>query len=247
MSDRSLLAFVLDRRPSRENDLMVVLLLDDGTRTTVYAPGAQRSRHRYMAGLNPLSLYRIGLTDSPRGPRLDDARIERTWPGLAQSLPRHTAALTATGIARSLADHTATDRAMFLLLGELYSACETITEASLSAAALVRFTFDCLDHTGHSLALDHCVRCLRLAPENSRVTVDPRSGGVVCRHCGGGPLELSAADRTSLRAVRTGDFSRWQPSMLDTLSRLIEGISPDASAVIFHSIPVFSLPTIKRP
>lgn len=239
MSEQRVLAFILDRRPVREHDLRVVLLLDDGARVEALAPGAQNSRRRFMSGLSPLSLYRVGITPSAKGLRLDDAQVERAWPGLLLSLPRQTAAITATGVARALAEPASADRTVFLLLGELYAQAESLPEPTRAGAALVRFVFECLAHTGHAIAFDRCVRCGTPAPDNARVTLDPLAGGVVCRGCGGGPFAMSASERADLRAVIAGELSRWSPSMLRATARLIEGVSGDAAAMLLRAAPVF--------
>ncbi|MDB4929979.1 MAG: recombination and repair protein RecO [Myxococcaceae bacterium] len=232
MTEHSARAFVLDRRPHREQDLRVTLLTEHGARVDPIALNGQRSTRRFMGGLTPLALYRVRYTVSARGARLDEAVVDRVWPALARGLRSQTAALAATGIVRAVAEPTPHDGALFLLLGELYTAAAASDDRDALAARLVRFAFEVLDHTGHAIALDRCVRCDAPAPDNARVTLDPHLGGLVCRQCGGGPYAMSAADRADLRAVRAGDYARGRAEMLRWTARIIEGVSVDAAGSI---------------
>lgn len=229
MTELSARAFVLDRRPHREHDLRVTLLTEHGARVDAVALGGQRSKQRFMGALTPLALYRVRYTATPKATRLDEAVVDRVWPSLARSLRAQTAALAATGIARALAEPVPHDGALFLLLGELYTAAAEDDGRDALAARLVRYAFEALDHTGHAVALDRCVRCDTPAPDNARVTLDPHAGGVVCRSCGGGPYAMSAADRADLRAVRAGSIERGRAEMLRWAARIIEGVSVDAA------------------
>jgi DNA repair protein RecO (recombination protein O) len=58
---------------------------------------------------------------------------------------------------------------------------------------------------GWGLELDQCVRCGRRCPAQARATVDLRAGGVVCRHCGGGGIELVARQRLGMMRALSGD------------------------------------------
>lgn len=232
MTEHAARAFVLDRRPHREQDLRVTLLTEHGARVDALALNAQRSTRRFMGALTPLALYRVRYTATARATRLDEAAVEQVWPALARALRSQTAALAATGIARAVAEPAPHDAALFLLLGELYTAAAASDARDELAARLVRFTFEVLDHTGHAIALDRCVRCDTPAPDEARVTIDPHQGGVVCRGCGGGPYAMSAADRADLRAVRAGELSRGRAEMLRWTARIVEGVSVDAAGSI---------------
>ncbi len=239
MSTRSARGFVLDRRPFREHDLRAELLLDDGDRLDVLCPSGQRSKQRYAGGLTPLALHHFNLTANARGTRLDDARIERAWPALLADLTRQTAALAATGFVRETVGPSPGDGTVFLLLGELY---EHLATGAPAAPRLVRFVWEVLDHGGHLPALDRCVRCQSPAPEGALVTVDPPAGGVVCRSCGGGPYRLRASDRSAIRAVAHGDFTRWEPTLMSVFVRVIEGASPEGAALLARADEVFRRP-----
>jgi len=163
-------AFVLDRRPHREQDLRVTLLTEHGARVDAVALNAQRSKRRFMGALSPLVLYRVRYSTTPKATRLDEAQVEQVWPGLSRALRSQTAALAATGIVRAVAEPTPHDGALFLLLGELYTAAAASDDRDALAGRLVRFAFEVLDHTGHAIALDRCVRCDTPAPDGARVT-----------------------------------------------------------------------------
>ncbi len=221
MSGATSLAFVLARRPFREHDLQVTLLREDGCRMEAFAPSGQRSRQRYGASLSTLVLYRIGWTSGRAGPRLDDARPERAWPGLLLTLARQTAAQCGTAVALGLAEPIATDPALFTLLHGLYDHLAEDTLPGAPAALLARFVLEALDVTGHAPALDRCARCETPAPPASAVTLDPAAGGVVCRGCGGGRYRLSAPDRADLLSLLGGDLGRGGATSLQVATVLL--------------------------
>lgn len=232
MTEHLARAFVLDRRPHREQDLRVTLLTEHGARVDAVALNAQRSKRRFMGALSPLVLYRVRYSTTPKATRLDEAQVEQVWPGLSRALRSQTAALAATGIVRAVAEPAPHDGALFLLLGELYTAAAASDDRDALAGRLVRFAFEVLDHTGHAIALDRCVRCDTPAPDGARVTVDPHAGGIVCRGCGGGTYAMSAADRADLRSVLAGDYAIGRAEMLRWAARIIEGVSVDAAGSI---------------
>lgn len=231
---------VLARRPLREHDLRVTLLLDDGCRIEVLAPSGQQSRQRYAAGLSLLVLYRCGLTTGRKGVRLDDAAVDRAWPALLSDLRWQTVAAAATGVAEELAEPVPHDAGLFLLLVELYDAVSRETDPARSGARLVRFTLEALGYGGHGLALDRCVRCDNPAPEASLVTVDPSSGGIVCRACGGGSYRLQAADRAALRAVLTGQLDAYRPGLVQIIAALTASVAPRSSEILDRAAPFFA-------
>ncbi len=223
--------FVLARRPLGDHHLRVTLLLDDGSRLSVLAPSGQNSRERFSAGLSSLALYNLRITVTPRGARLDSARIHRAWPRLLTELRRQSASVAATGIADELSEPSPHDAGLFLLLGELYETLARI-DSPPPAAVLVRFALEALAHAGHGLALDRCVRCDRPCPESALVTVDPSSGGVVCQPCGGGPYRLSSTDRSALRALLAGALQLYRPGLVLVTGALIAGFAPRSSGVL---------------
>jgi DNA repair protein RecO (recombination protein O) len=245
VSERSARGFVLDRRPFREHDLRVDVLLDDGDRAELLCPSGQRSRVRYAGGLTPLVLHTLAITPTARGLRLDEARIERTWAPLHADLTRQTAALAATGLLREVAHSAPGDRTAFLLLGELYDELAALPPAQ-GPARLLRFVMEALAHAGHAPVLDRCVRCQTPAPEDRAVTLEPAAGGVVCRGCGGGRFRLSAGDRADLRAVLGGDLARYTPGMVATLATLIEGVAPLTAPALARAAEVFDRPGTPR-
>ncbi len=232
MTEHRARAFVLDRRPHRENDLRVVLLTEHGARVEAFALGAQRSRQRFVGGLSPLALYAVRYSTTARATRLDEAVVERVWPSISRGLRSQSSALAATGVARALAEPAPHDAALFLLLGELYGIAAESDDADLLGGRLARFTLEALAHSGHALVFDRCVRCDAPAPDTARVTVDPVAGGVVCRSCGGGPLTFTSAQRKTLRAVIAGDLDGAKGSLVRTVSRLVEGVSVDAAGTL---------------
>ena len=225
--------FVLWRRERGEADLVLELLLDDGSFHRAIAPSGVRSSRRYAGGLSAFTLYRFtfGRARGAGFVRIDEAVVERAWPALLTDLRRTAAAGVVCAIARDLVRDGAVDEALF---ARVASAMEALSNADIVTAGgvLVWFGMASMARSGEGIVLDTCVRCGRSAPDGASVQLSPRAGGVVCAACGGGVTTLRAAERRAWRRVAGGDVSAFDPAMLQWLLGMLEERLPRASEVL---------------
>lgn len=237
MNDDRGRGFVLARQERGENDLWTTLLLDDGRMLRALGKGAARSSRRFTAGLSPFVLYRFSFSRARGGGvRLEEASAERVYPNLLTALCRTAAASAASAIARDLGGEVALDEGLYPLYEALLERLER-ADAAGAGGALVRFTFEAFERSGHPIVLKACVRCGRAVPDNAMVRVNPAAGGVVCSACGGGSLTLRAAERRALCTTAAGDAAAFGPMMLHWLARLIEPNAPRASEALERVTP----------
>jgi DNA repair protein RecO (recombination protein O) len=225
--------FVVARREQGETDLFLELLLDDGRLARAVAKGGARSSRRFSAGLSPFTLYRFAFGRSPSrsSERLDEASVERAYPGVLADLRRAAAAGAASVLARDVGGELAFDPRLFELYATLLDALEP-ADARQAGAALVRFAFGVCEHAGHPPVLDACSRCGREAPERALVHVNPAAGGVVCGACGGGPFTLRASDRRALHSVLGGDEAGFTRGMFHQVAWLVGSHAPRGAEAI---------------
>lgn len=232
--------FILARAVQREQDLSLKLLLEDGGCLTAVAHNGLASKKRFAAGLSPLALYAFTLTPTRKGHRLDEATVDEPFVPLLTDLFRQTAALAATGLCDEISVPEPGDRELFLLLAEVYGALSR--EPRERAPALtVRFFLEALHQAGHGIVLDRCVRCDTPVPDTALTTVDPSSGGVVCRRCGGAAFRLSALDRAAVRAVMAGDLGAMRKGLVRVTAALVSGFAPRSADALGHAADIFTM------
>jgi DNA repair protein RecO (recombination protein O) len=229
--------FVVSRRERGETDLLLELLLEDGSVTRAIAKGAARSVKRFAGGLSPFTRYRFlfGAGRDGQLARIDEAVVERAHPGLLSDLRRTAAAGGASAVVRGLAADAGGEAALFELYAETLEALDH-ADGAQAGTALARFAVAALVRAGHPVVLDRCVRCGREAPDNARVTVSPVAGGVVCGRCGSGPLALSSVERRRLRATLAGDASAFGPEVLTWVASLVRAHAERAADVLDAAI-----------
>ena len=225
--------FVLSRRERGEADLVLELLLEDGSFRRAIAPSGVRSTRRYAGGLSPFTLYRFafGRAKGAGFVRVDEAVVVRAWPSLLGDLRRTAAAGAITALAREHVEEGAGDEGAF---DRLFHAFETLTDADARASGgvLTAFALASLAAAGEPLVSNACVRCGRNAPDEASVTLSARAGGVVCAACGGGPTLVRAGERRALARVRDGDASAFDPRQLDWVADVIEAKGWRAGGVL---------------
>jgi DNA repair protein RecO (recombination protein O) len=215
--------FVLSRRERGEADLVLELLLDDGSFRRAVAPSGARSSKRFAGGLSPFTLYRFtfGRAKGAGFVRVDEAVVADAWPGILGDLRRTAAAGVVCALARELVGEGTSDESVFTRVNRAFDALAT-ADARAAGGVMVAFAMGMLEAAGEPVMLDACARCGRAAPENASVTISPRSGGVVCAACGGGPTLVKAAARRAWRAVGAGDAAQFESQQLTWMLELID-------------------------
>jgi len=236
--------FIVARSEHGETDLVVSILLEDGSVRRAMAKGARKSTRRFAAGLSAFVRYRVvfGRPPARQGanafPRLDEATVVRAYAGVLDDLRRTSAAGFASVLSSDLAREVSHDAGLFALFVEHMGRIEH-ADGVACGGATVRFALRALEHAGFPIALDACVRCGKPAPDNALVHVRAAEGGIVCAKCSGtsgggarsGEATLRAADRRALRRVQTdGADAAFEPWMLTWLVPIVGAHAPHAAA-----------------
>lgn len=237
--------FVLSRRERGEADLVLELILEDGSFQRAIAPWGARSSRRYAAGLSAFTLYRFtfGRARGAGFVRVDEAAVDRAWPTLLADLRRTAAAGVLCAITRESVREEAPAIGMFERLAQGFAALAD-ADAARAGAVMVWFTMAALAASGEAIVLDSCVRCGKSAPDGASVQLAPMAGGIVCAACGGGPVSLHAADRRALRRVSSGELDVFVPAMLGWVLAMSDWRLGRAADVLRGAVGYWKVPTV---
>lgn len=199
-------ALLLRRVPYRESDVVVTLFTEQAGALSAVARAARRSKRRF-AGLEPMHLLRAEFDVIPQRElaTLLEVRVERPRLTLTSHLDRMSAAGQALRWVRRAAPQREAEPRLWIEINALLDALDTsspdlMVEALLGAAGL-----RLLEGAGWGLDLSRCVRCDRPCPDRARAGIDVVAGGLVCRACGGGGVQVTARQRRCLQQALAGD------------------------------------------
>jgi DNA repair protein RecO (recombination protein O) len=208
-------------------DRVITLLTERFGKAAFIARAARRSKKRFGAALQPLSLLSVQIGPG-RGALglLMQAEVTRAFPRVLGDLARMHAGFAALELLRELSPEHEPDPAVFATAVALLDALEQGRADSQST--LLCFEARLLGLCGFSPRLDRCGLCGKHADQARAGLFDPRLGHLVCRACGGAPYRLSGATRA--RLVRAAgplwvDAAReqWlQPELAETRAALRE-------------------------
>jgi DNA repair protein RecO (recombination protein O) len=153
---------------------------------------------------------------------LVEATIARPRLGLVHDLERLEAAGHALRwIRRAAPPHTPEPevwREVNALLDDLDDRARPVAAGPRLAAMGLRL----LAAVGWGLDLERCVRCGKPCDPAASGFLDPASGGLVCRACGGGRVLLRAAIRARLARAAAGDDDALEPGDASLAIELVE-------------------------
>jgi recombinational DNA repair protein (RecF pathway) len=210
------LGYVIARGERGEADLSVALLLEDGSVRWSTARAAAKSTRRFGAGLSAFTRYRVYFSRSgagDRSERINEAVVDRAFPGIHADLRRMAAAGVLSAVARDMGGRVPHDDGLYVAFDRALHRLEHASALG-AGAEVIRFVSVCFEHAGHGIVRDRCVRCGRVAPSECSVTYCADAGGVRCARCGGGPFVLRSAERAALEGVLGGDDQAFSPWML---------------------------------
>ena len=175
-------ALVLRAVPYRDADLVVTLFSRDRGKLSAIARSARRSRKRFGAGLDLLTVSDMQVKRS-RGEmwNLLGAEVVDSFIALANDMATLAHSSYALELVRELTVAEQPDEYIFDLLVEMW---RTLREGGPSVAVLRTFELHLLEACGLGPVLDRCVACGRdqdLDADGARF--DPGRGGMVCPSC----------------------------------------------------------------
>lgn len=215
-------AFVLRSIAYGEADRILTLFtLSDG-RVSVLARGARKSSKRFGGALEPFCRVEVAYTPG-RGDlfRLQEARVERPFPGLLTSLSAMSRAGAGLELVRAVTPERAPEPPLFVAIERFLAALAA--PGPTDSARLPAFQLEVLTLAGLAPGVDSCARCGREAPAGKAALFEPTLGGVVCRACGGGPFKLTGSMRRAIReAGHGGGLATLSSRELAALERVLD-------------------------
>lgn len=200
------LALVLRRVEFGESDLVLTLFTEALGRVSALARGARKSQRRYGGALEPFFTLSVRLEE--RAGRelltLTEASLTRPRTALLGELSRLSAAGRATNWLRQAAPPRTPEPQVWQLMERLLDRLADPRATPNPERELAETGLSLLSAFGWGLDLERCVSCGKVCPEQVRAGVDVSRGGVVCRDCGGGRVQLGSATRVRLARAAAG-------------------------------------------
>ena len=198
-------AYVLRRVDYKESDRILTLFTRAHGKISALARGARKSNRRFAGPLEPFVLLEVTL-DVPVGGRLRTVRESTLLDGasgLSKRMERLNAASFVLEMLRESIPEETPEPRLFDLLRAILSRLAELDGAPLHKS-VTAFQLKLLEQLGTAVTVNQCATCGKSVPEGRPVYFHPGRGGVICTPCGGGPLLLSAAAVSALRALAYG-------------------------------------------
>jgi DNA repair protein RecO (recombination protein O) len=209
-------ALLVRRVPFGEADLMISLFTEERGLVSAVARSARRSWKRFAA-LEPMHLLRVALEERPGVElmSLAETSIARPRSRLVADLGKLEAAGRALRWVRRASPPQTPEPGVWLEINALLDrldldgnegeGADPARPALSPEAHLATTGLRILTTVGWGLDLDRCVRCGRPCAAAAAACIDPASGGLVCRACGGSSQVLRADRRARMLAALAGD------------------------------------------
>jgi DNA repair protein RecO (recombination protein O) len=200
-------ALLLRRVELGESDLVVTLFTHTLGRVSALARGARRSQKRFGGALEPFFTIRVRLEERPHSElfALSEARVTRARLGLLTDLERLEVAGRALGWIRKTAPPRTPEPESFTHLERVLDRLSSNEPELLPQRELAELGLALLVSFGWAIDFERCVRCGKACPVDARGTLDPASGGLVCRDCGSARIRVSALQRKRLSRAARGE------------------------------------------
>jgi DNA repair protein RecO (recombination protein O) len=198
-------AFVLRSGPLGESDRIVTFLTRAAGKIRGVAKGARRSRRRFGANLEPLSLVRLQYFEREGSDlaRIETAELLESFFRLQEDPERAAALACVAEVADAFAREEQADEPFFRLVHAVLRA----VRAGLAVDPALRY-FEIWTLRLHGVLpdLERCGRCAQPLPERGSF-YDRREGQAVCGRCdvarGPGAVPLGGGARRAIREILT--------------------------------------------
>lgn len=190
---------VLDRTKLGESDLILTLLLADGTQARAVAKGARKPAGKLASRVQLFCELDLLIA---RGRSLDivsEAQLTEAHAGLRGELSRVSAASAVCELARLTSYEDAPDPYLLPICSRALRACEQATDQPHLDLCVAAYGLKLLSHQGWQPVLGSCVAC----GEPSVMRFSARAGGAVCESCAKTIAGAEPIDANTLRWLRT--------------------------------------------
>lgn len=219
-------ALLLHRVAYAESDWVVTLFTEKLGKISAITRGARQSRKRFAGGLEPFHNVVVQLWNHTGKDLVHvlGSEISRPRHNLVSQLQAMQSAATGCAWIRRIIPEAQPDPQAWLLtqrwLDDL-DAAPSSTSLELDSHT-ASFGLRLLQALGWGLELSECVKCGKPCPPDSSAYVSPRSGGLVCRACGGAELVLGATTRKHLQMTVMGQPQQLPPAEVELALSLVE-------------------------
>ncbi len=199
-------AIVLNRTRLSEKDLILTLLLEDGSQGRAVAKGARRPGGRLAARVELFSETDFLFA---RGRSLDvvsEAVLLDAHAKLRGNYDRVAAASAIAQIAYHTSFEDAPDPYLWPICSRALLACEEAEAQAMLDLVVAAYTMKVLAHEGWYPELNACCMCA----DKALSYVSPRAGGALCSSCArnvSGAVELDAIEFSWFRSLISATFS----------------------------------------
>ncbi len=199
------------------------LFSEEYGRISALARGARKNNKRYGGSLEAMHTICLELTPPASGEMftIKSSQIEIPRTAILATLER----MRAAGRALLWVKRATSGQEQE---GELWHSLNlTLDDIGGSSAqeaddVAASFGLRLLELMGFGLNFLRCVSCGKVCPEGRSAWLNPERGGLVCRACGGGPFQITAADRLALHAVAQGQLSRPPHDVVPLTFKIVE-------------------------
>lgn len=192
--------------PYQESDVIATLFSEQHGKLTATAHGARNPRRNQNVILEPMHTlaFTADLSASTDRYTLRTCKLDTLRSRLTSRLDALDAAGRALRWIRIATPAMAPEPRVWSEITSLLDRLNDTTPLD-PRLELARMGLRLLDALGYTLDLERCVRCGKSCEPNRAAFLDPEAGGLVCRACGGGPVQIEGSARAAMLRVVAGD------------------------------------------
>ncbi|MFO0658449.1 MAG: DNA repair protein RecO [Polyangiaceae bacterium] len=192
--------------PYQESDVIATLFSEQHGKLTATAHGARNPKRSQNLILEPMHTlaFTADLSAASERYTLRTCKLEHLRTRLTSRLDGLDAAGRGLRWVRVATPALAPEPRVW---AEITSFLDRLDAPGVVAAPreLARLGLRLLDALGYALDLERCVRCGKPCESGRAAYLDPEAGGLVCRACGGGPVQLEGSARSAMLRIVAGD------------------------------------------
>ena len=200
-------ALVLRKTKLGEADLIVTMLAADGRQIRAVAKGVRKTKSRLGARVEPFTVTDLLLHTGRTLEVIGEAETFAAHEGIREDYDRTAAAMVVTDLLDKVSQEGQAEPQVFDMALVTLDMMETAPVESMRALVLA-FLVKSLAMHGYRPTLDACAACS--AEDDEAHLFSPRTGGVLCRDCGGADpaaLPMSGDARAAMRALMRSRMS----------------------------------------
>lgn len=224
-------AIVLARTKLSEQDLILTLLVEDGSQVRAVAKGARKPGGRLASRSELFCEVDLLIAQGRSLGIVSEATLLDAHVGLRGDLERVSAASAIVEIARLTCFEDVGDHYLYPILSRALRACEEAQDQAHLDLVVAAYAFKVLSHAGWRPELEACIAC----GDPAVAFFSASAGGLLCASCAkdvAGATELSSSEVAWMRALIGLTFDQLLESDIDAgLAALLVALTHSWCAV----------------